>query len=54
MVERNLQWARDKWGGVVNILGIEGADKRAVGKFYVAVVQAVILCVSDMWVVAPV
>ena len=49
-VERNLLKARGKWGPMVNILGREGADRRTVGKFYVVVVQAVILFGSKTWV----
>ena len=36
---------------MVKILGIEGADRRTAGRFYGAVVQAVLLFVSEMWVV---
>ena len=52
-VEKNLQQAQGKWGLIVKILGIEGADRRTVGRFYVAVVQALILFGLETWVVYP-
>ena len=52
-VERNLRRARVKWGRMANILVIEVADKRMVGKFYVVVVQAVLLFGSGAWVLTP-
>ena len=42
-VEQNLRRAREKWGRQTKILGREGEDKRTAGKFYVTVVQAVLL-----------
>ena len=53
VVERNLRQAQEKWGRVVNILGVEGADKRTEGKLYVAVVQGLLFFRLDMWVVTP-
>ena len=38
---------------MVNILGREGADRRTAGRFYVAVVQEVLLFGSEMWVMTP-
>ena len=52
-VDLNLQWVQGKWGRIVSILGREGADKRTAGKFYVVVVQAVLLFGSETWVVTP-
>ena len=52
-VDWNMQQARQKWGRMVNILGRDGAYKRMPRKFYVAVVQAVLLFGSEMWVVTP-
>ena len=52
-VEQNIQMLRGKWGLLVKILGREGADRRMTGRFYVAVVQAVLLFGSDMWVMIP-
>ena len=52
-VEQNLRQAREKWGRLVKILVREGSDKRTSGKFYVAVLQAVNLFGSDIWVITP-
>ena len=52
-VERNLWRAWGKWGSLVKILGREGEDRRTVGRFYVAVVQAVLLFGSKTWVLNP-
>ena len=41
--EQNLRWEQGKWGQLAKILGREGADRIMAGRFYVAVVQAVIL-----------
>ena len=42
-----------KWGRLAKILGREGADRRTVGRFYVAVLQEVLLFGSDTWVLTP-
>ena len=47
-VEQNLWRARGKWGRLAEILGSKGVDKRTVGRFYVAVMQAVLLFGSEM------
>ena len=52
-VEQNLQRAQVKWGRLVKILGREGADNRTVGRFYVVVVQAVILFGFETWFLTP-
>ena len=52
-VEHNLWGAWGRWGQMVNIWGIEREDKRTVGRFYVAVVQEVLLFGSEKWVVTP-
>ena len=51
---QNLHNAQGKWGRLAKILGSEGADRRMTGRFYVAVVQAVILFRSETWVLTPV
>ena len=51
-VERNLRRARGKWGRTTKILGREGEDNRTTGRFYVAVVQAVLLFWSEIWVLS--
>ena len=43
VVEQNLHKAQGKWGILAKILGRERADRRMTGRFYVAVVQAVII-----------
>ena len=49
-VEWNLRRAQGKWVRLTKILGREGEDKITAGRFYVAVVQAVILFGSETWV----
>ena len=53
VVEQNLRGARGKWGRLENILGREGADRRTVGRFYVALLQAVLLFRYKTWVLTP-
>ena len=38
---------------MVNILGGEGTYRRTAGRFYLAVIKAVILFGSETWVVTP-
>ena len=52
-VEHNLKRAQKKWVRLENILEREGLDRRTVGMFYVAVVQAVIIFESETWVLTP-
>ena len=52
-VKQNLQRARGKWRQMVKILGRQGADRRTVGIFYVAVVQLVLLFGSETWILIP-
>ena len=42
-LEWNLRRARDKWRWLAKFLEREGAYKRTAGRFYVAVVQVVLL-----------
>ena len=53
LVEQNLQKSQGKWGILAKILGSEGADRRMTGRFYVVVVQAVLIFGSDRWVLTP-
>ena len=46
-VEQNLCRAWGNWGQLAKILGREEADVRTVGRFYVAVVQVVLLFGSE-------
>ena len=52
-MERNLRRAQGKWGWLTKILGRKGEDKRMAGRFYVAVVQAVLLFGSKKWFLTP-
>ena len=52
-MEQNLWRARRKWGRLINILGREGADKMTAGRFYAAVVKAVIMFGFETWVLTP-
>ena len=52
-MERNLRRAQVKWGHLAKILEREGVDKRMSGRFYVEVVQAVLLFGSNTWVLTP-
>ena len=49
----NLRKARKKWARMSRILGQEGANAQTSGTFFKAVVQAVLLFGSEMWVVTP-
>ena len=53
VVERNLRRAQEKWGRLAKILGREGLYKRTAGRFYVEVVQAVLLFGSETWFMTP-
>ena len=52
-VDHNLQRARGKWIWLEKILEREGDVRRTVGRFYVAVVQAVLIFGSKMLVLTP-
>ena len=52
-VVHNLRMARSKWARLSWLLRREGADARTLGMFYVAVVQAVLIYRSEMWVMSP-
>ena len=51
--EQNLQRARGEWGLLAKILGRERADRITEGRFYVELVQAVLLFGSESWVLTP-
>ena len=42
-VDRNLQRARNKWGQFYRLLGQDGDGTRITGRFYLVVVQSVML-----------
>ena len=50
-IEDRLKKARRQWNCVAKILKQEGADAKTMAKFYIAVVQAVLLYGADSWVV---
>ena len=52
-VAGNLGKARKSWGRMQRILSREGANKRASGNFFKAVVQQVLLFGAETWVVSP-
>ena len=52
-LEQNLRSERVKWGRLAKILDREGADRITAGRFYVALVQAVLLFGSKAWVLTP-
>ena len=52
-VEHNLRRAGGKWRRLTKILGREERDKITTGRFYMAVVQAVLLFGSDKRVLKP-
>ena len=52
-VERNLRRERGNRVSLAKILGREGTYKRTTGRFYVAVVRAVLLFGSETWVLTP-
>ena len=49
-VLRNIRKARQVWGRLGNLLWREGAEPEVSGKFYRAVVQAVLLFGAETWV----
>ena len=53
VVVGNLNKARKSWDRMMRILGREGAKPRALGMFFKAVVQAVLLFGSETWVTTP-
>jgi RNA polymerase-binding transcription factor DksA len=51
-VRDNLKKARMRWARVSKILKREGATAKSMGKFYLAVVQSVLLYGSETWVLS--
>jgi hypothetical protein len=49
-VQRNLRKARARWGRIAKLLKRQGANPVVMGRFYLAVVQAVLLYGSESWV----
>ena len=49
----HLQKARKSWARLSRILGRDGADTRTSGRFYLAIVQAVLRFGAETWVLTP-
>ena len=49
----NIRHDRQKWAWLTRILIREGADDQTPGHIYLAVVQLVLLYMSDTWVLTP-
>ena len=50
-IQGNLKNARKRWNCVAKILKTEGANAKCMAKFYITIVQAVLLYGADSWVV---
>ena len=50
-IQENLKNARKRWNCVAKILKTEGANAKCMAKFYITIVQAVLLYGADSWVV---
>ena len=53
VIFRNRQREQGKWGRFSFLLGWEGADTRTSGRFYMEVVQCVLIFGSESWVRMP-
>ena len=50
-INQQLGRARQKWNALAKILKQEGANAKTMAKFYMAVVQAVLLYGADSWTI---
>ena len=50
-INENLKRARKRWNCIARILKVEGANAKCMSKFYLTVVQAVLLYGADTWVI---
>ena len=50
-IQENLRSARSRWNSIAKILKNEGANAKVMAKFYITIVQAVLLYGADTWVV---
>ena len=48
-IDSNIRKARSRWGSLVKILKREGANAMIMSRFYMTIVQAVLLYGSDSW-----
>ena len=51
-IENNLQRARAVWGRISPVLKSDGVSPRCMGRFYLTIVQAVLLYSSESWVIS--
>ena len=51
-IENNLKKARQQWNSIAKILKKEGASAKCMAKFYITVVQAVLLYGADSWTIS--
>ena len=50
-IQENLRKARKRWASVGKILKTEGANSKVMAKFYLTIVQAVLLYGADSWTI---
>ena len=50
-IEGQLKKARARWNGIARILKREGANARVMGKFYLVIIQALLLYGADSWTI---
>ena len=50
-IMENIKKARQRWNNIANILKREGANAECMGKFYLVIVQSVLLYGADSWVI---
>ena len=50
-IQENLRRARQRWNCIAKILKAEGANAKCMSKFYMTIVQAVLLYGADTWVI---
>ena len=51
-IQGQLKRARQRWRSVAHVLKRDGASARTMSKFYIAVVQAILLYGADLWTIA--
>ena len=51
-IDFNLKKARGQWNSIAKILKREGANAKCMARFYITVVQSVLLYGADSWTVS--
>ena len=51
IINNQIKKARQKWNAIAKILKRDGANAKTIAKFYMAIVQAVLLYGSDSWTI---